>query len=130
MPLVSSSRIELYLLTQFRVFDFLTEEITVRELIRSRVHQEVKHFNAKKAQVIFNGLVRPTDTEETLNGYALKKHRLIDWEKQLEKAVKAFEQNQILILIDEKQVESLEQNLRIRTDTKVTFIKLTPLVGG
>lgn len=36
--------------------DFLTEHITVRELIRSRVYQEVKDYNAQKCE-FFRGLV-------------------------------------------------------------------------
>ncbi len=54
------------------VLDFLTEKITVRELIRSRVYQEVKDFNTQQPEV-FTGLVQPTETEQTLNGYKLRK---------------------------------------------------------
>ena len=32
------------------ILDFLEERITVRELIRSRVYQEVKDYNLKKTQ--------------------------------------------------------------------------------
>ena len=56
------------------VLDFLTERITVRELIRSRVYQEVKDYNTRQPQY-FQGLVQPTDTEQTLNGYKLRTPR-------------------------------------------------------
>ena len=49
--------------------EFLTERITIRELIRSRVYQEVKDHNAKQNLAEFNGLVQPTDAERTLNGF-------------------------------------------------------------
>jgi hypothetical protein len=62
------------------VLDFLTERITVRELIRSRVYQEVKDYNTNQPEY-FQGLVQPTDTEKTLNGYKLRQLRQIDWEK-------------------------------------------------
>ncbi|MEM9798814.1 MAG: hypothetical protein AAGA20_00725 [Planctomycetota bacterium] len=108
-----------------------TDEITVRDLIRERVHQEVKDHNARKASdPVFRGLVRPTDAEATLNGYRMKEPRMIDWEPQFELAIEAFEQNRILVLVDERQAESLDQMLRVRTGTEVTFLKLTPLVGG
>ena len=110
--------------------DFLTERITVRELIRSRVHQEVSDYNAKKQATLFHGLIQPTDTETDLNGYKLKKPRLIRWESQFETALKAFEANQVLILVDNKQVETLEQEIVIEPKTRVTFLKLVPLVGG
>ncbi|WP_215607712.1 hypothetical protein [Leptothoe spongobia] len=45
------------------VLDFLTEQITVRELIRSRVYQEVKDFNTQQPE-FFRGLVQPTETEQ------------------------------------------------------------------
>jgi hypothetical protein len=109
---------------------FLSERITVRELIRSRVYQEVKDHNAKQNQAEFHGLVQPNDAERTLNGFRLKKPRSIDWRKQFDKATEAFERNQILILVDNRQVESLDEQLEIGTDTSISFLRLTLLVGG
>lgn len=109
--------------------EFLTEKITVRELIRSRVYQEVKDYNTKQTEH-FRGLIQPTDTEETLNGFKLKKSREIDWNKQYEKALAAFEQNQILILVNERQAESLDEQITITPQSEVSFLKLTLLVGG
>ena len=109
--------------------DFLTEHITVRELIRSRVYQEVKDYNMRKSG-FFRGLVQPTQAEVTLNGYKLKARRDIDWKHQYEKAVEAFEKTRIIILIDDKQAESLDQDLVLRTDTHISFLRLMPLVGG
>ena len=60
--------------------DLLTEQITVRELIRSRIYQEVDDFNHKLPE-IFRGLVQPTDAERTLNGFKLREPRQIDWKK-------------------------------------------------
>lgn len=110
--------------------EFPTERITVRELIRSRVFQEVKDHNAKQNQAEFQGLVQPTDTERTLNGFRLKKARQIDWKQQFEKAVQAFENNQVLILVNDRQTESLEEEIEVATDTSIAFLRLTLLVGG
>jgi len=110
--------------------EFLTEHITVRELIRSRVFQEVKDHNAKQNQTEFRGLVQPTDAERTLNGYRFKTPRRIDWQRQFEKAIEAFEKNQILILVNDRQVESLDEEIEVETDTTVSFLRLTLLVGG
>ena len=98
--------------------EFPTERITVRELIRSRVFQEVKDHNAKQNQAEFQGLVQPTDAERTLNGFRLKKARQIDWKQQFEKAVEAFENNQVLIealpkCITGKAFEEMAQDGRI-----------------
>ena len=110
--------------------DFLTEHITVRELIRGRVYQEVKDHNGKKNQTEFRGLVQPTDAERTLNGYRLRKPRRIDWKEQFEKASEAFENNGFFILIDNKQAEHLDEEYSVSPSTEVSFVKLTLLVGG
>lgn len=109
--------------------ELLTERISVRELIRSRVFQEVKDYNAKRPQV-FRGLVQPTDAEATLNGFKLRKPRQIDWRQQFDKALEAFEAGQVLILVDDKQVDALDKEIEIRPDTRVTFLRLALLVGG
>jgi len=117
-----------------RPLEFPTERITVRELIRERVYQEVQDFNHRRDEQVFRGLVQPTDAERVLNGkpteYRLKAHRAIDWKSQFEKALEAFERNGYFILIDDKQAESLDQELVIGRGTLVSFVKLTLLVGG
>jgi hypothetical protein len=109
--------------------EVLTERLTVRELIRSRVYQEVQDYNRSRPPV-FRGLVQPTDAEQALNGYKLRKPRTIDWKKQYDRAIEAFEANGILVLVDDKQVESLDQEIVVRPDTRVSFLRLTMLVGG
>jgi hypothetical protein len=109
--------------------EVLTERITVRELIRSRVYQEVQDYNLRQPQE-YRGLVQPTDAERTLNGFKLLKPRQIDWKTQFDKAVEAFEANQILILLDDKQVQSLDDEIEIKPGTRVSFLRLTMLVGG
>lgn len=107
----------------------LTERLTVRELIRSRVYQEVQDFNLKQPE-IFRGLVQPTDAEQTLNGFKLRKTRALDWKLQFDRAVAAFEANQILILVDDRQAISLDEEIQITPGTKVSFLRLALLVGG
>lgn len=110
--------------------DFLTEQITVRELIRSRVYQEVCDFNFQQNHQEFRGLVTPSDAEQALNGARLPKSKTIDWQGQFAKATAAYEQGQILILVNDHQTHSLDETIEVRTNTVVTFLKLTLLVGG
>ena len=109
------------------------ERVTVREIIRSRVYQEVHDFNRNRGSY-FRGLVQPDETEATLNGYHLgaarKAGRQIDWKRQFEKAVEAFEHNRIVLLAGDRQAESLDQEIELQPGAEVTFIKLVPLVGG
>jgi len=109
--------------------DLLTERVTVRELIRSRVYQEVQDYNRRKPET-FRGLVQPTDAEQTLNGFHLRDHRQIDWKKQFDKACDAFERNGFFVLVDDRQPESLDEEITAGPDTRVSFVKLVPLVGG
>jgi hypothetical protein len=98
------------------------------------VYQEVQDFDRKKEEQVFRGLVQPTDTECVLNGsrpeYRLTKHRQIEWKPQFEKAIDAFDRNQFLVLIDDKQADRLDQEVVIGSGTQVSFVKLTLLVGG
>ena len=66
----------------------LPDRISVRELIRSRVREEVAQANLDR-QSSHRLLVQPTDTEASLNGYRLRTPRLIDWEAQAEVALTA-----------------------------------------
>ena len=110
---------------------FPTERITVRELIRERVYQEVQDHNRRlDPRPTFAGLVQPTDAERTLNGYRLKEPRQIDWKPQFEAALAGFEKNHILVLVNDHQAASLDEAIEITRGTEVSFLKLTPLVGG
>lgn len=109
--------------------EVLQEQMTVRELLRARVYQEVQDHNLRRGQ-IFQGLIQPEETEKALNGWKLKQPRLLDWKRQFDKAREAFEGNQILILIDDRQVEALDEEFIIGPRTQATFLRLTPLAGG
>lgn len=112
--------------------EFESESITVRELIRERVYQEVSEYNfrSRREDGVFRGLVQPTDTERALNGFKVPKGRDIDWEKQFAQAIDAFGRNGFFIIVDDRQAEALEETIVIRPSTQVSFVKLTPLVGG
>src|SRR5262245_30328 len=105
------------------------ERISVRDLIRQRVWHEVEEYNRRKPDT-FRGLVQPTDSERTLNGYRLRQPRAIDAATQLAKALDAFQGNQIIMLVDDRQVESLDEEIEVRPHTRVSFLRLMPLVGG
>ena len=111
------------------MLELLTERVTVRELIRSRVFQEVKDYNAKP-QERFQGLVRPTDAEATLNGYRMKSPRRLDSETQFQRALKHVEDGWVVVVVDGDQVDDLDRVVTLKPDATVTFLRLLPLVGG
>jgi len=115
--------------THTLTLDCLTERMTVRELIRARIYQEVQDYNQREPEY-FRGLVEPTNAERVLNGYKLKAKRKIDWQEQFERALEAFGRNGFFVLVGDKQAEDLDQTFEVKVDTEVSFVKLVPLVGG
>ena len=109
--------------------DFLDETISLRELIRRRVYQEVTEYNARQAGY-FHGLVQPTEVERTLNGLRLKTAHRLDWQTHYEKAIEAFTRLSYIVLVNDQQVADLDTPIELRAGTEVTFFKLVPLVEG
>ncbi len=83
------------------VLELQGEHITVAQLIRRRVE------------------CRVASTDPTL-----------DPEEQVQVALHAFRRNGFFVLVDDVQLESLEDRVRLDADVDVCFLKLTPLVGG
>jgi hypothetical protein len=108
-------------------FRFDTEILTLRELIRRRIQQEVERFNRSDAEV-FRGLIEPEETEKILNG--VRERPVLDCGKQYAKAITAFEGNGFLVLVDDRQIADLDQALHLTAQSRVAFLKLVPLVGG
>jgi hypothetical protein len=109
--------------------DVSAERITVRGLIRARVYREVRDHNLRQPE-LFRGLVQPTDAERTLNGFKVSKGRRIDPERQFEGAIESFYRNGFIVLVNDRQVDGLDEEIEVRPDTTVVFLKLVPLVGG
>ncbi|WP_329553260.1 hypothetical protein [Streptomyces sp. NBC_00696] len=105
------------------------ERVDAGELIRRRVFQEVAEYNAR-TPAVFQGLVQPQDTERVLNGYALRTPRRIDPEAQTELALKAFAGNGFLLLVGDRQLTELDDEIELGPGVEVTFLKLVALVGG
>ena len=107
-----------------------SEKVSAREIIERRVREEVARFNERETGTLFQGLVQPTEAEAELNGYRLRARRRLDPDAQCAKALKAFKSNGFFMLLDDRQVEDLETEIVIGPDTRISFVKLVPLVGG
>jgi hypothetical protein len=109
--------------------DVLSERISVRKLIRSRVYQEVQDHNRRQPPR-FAGLIEPEGDELTLNGVKPTRPRQIDWNRQFERVLQAFRKNQILILLGDRQLTDVDEEIVIGTKTEISFLRLTLLTGG
>lgn len=116
-------------ITEF-VLELPNNYITVRELIRQRIEQEIATYNAQQASNL-NSFMQ-LQGQELLNPQrpAIRTIAKLNVEQQLELACSAFERNGLLILIDERQVDHLDDYVNLNPQTVVTFLKLVPLVGG
>ena len=86
------------------------ERMTVRQLIKETVTAEVE-----KANNACDG----NDTGQSIN---------VD--SQIKKALLEFQSNGFFILVDNGQVESLDTVIWITESTRVSFVRLVPMVGG
>ena len=100
---------------------------TLRDVIRGRVEADVAAFNASRDDV-YRGLVVPTDAEQTLNGPRVR--RAIDAGRQVDAALEAFERGRLLVLVDGRQREALDEPLELSAGSEVVFVRLVPLAGG
>jgi len=109
--------------------EFLTMRTSVRELIRTRVHEEVR-AHSRPVSRYGRSSVDPGEAEQMLNGYKPRPGGQIDEEEHFRHALTAFESNGFFILVDDQQVTSLDGEIVLAHDTTIRFIRLLPLVGG
>jgi hypothetical protein len=115
--------------TEFRALTITDSRITLRELLRDRVHDEVRRFNDQRLEV-YHGLVQPEESERLRNGYRLKRLRELDAEREYERACSAFTSNGFVVFANGRQVHSLDEELNLEAGGEVEFVKLVPLIGG
>jgi hypothetical protein len=103
--------------------------VSLRDLIRFRVREEVAAYNADPASR-FNGLVQPVGSQVSLHGFELSGPRRLDWEMQAEAALDAFGRNGFFVFVGDRQVDDLGEELALAEADVVSFVRLVPLVGG
>ncbi|MEV6951807.1 hypothetical protein [Streptomyces sp. NPDC051183] len=94
------------------------ERLALRELIRRRIFQEVAEAAARGHAAVAQRLVRPAADGP------------VDPQVQTELALRAFERNGFLVLVRDRQITELDEEIDLPLGTEVTFLKLVALVGG
>ncbi|ALO66648.1 hypothetical protein AS189_09290 [Arthrobacter alpinus] len=109
----------------------LPDVITMEELIRWRVREEVARHNAH-GTAKFGRLIELSATEREFNAHGRhdSSRKAVNWEQQADTAVRGFERNAFFVLVDDRQVCNLSDEIDVLKATEATFIKLIPLVGG
>lgn len=110
-----------------------SDTLTVAELIEARVRQEFFAWGSRSSNAL-PGLVQPSRKEQALNpGKKLpwkKSEEAPPVEDLVQRAWKAFESNGFFLLVDGRQPDALDETIQVRPESEISFIKLTPLVGG
>jgi hypothetical protein len=126
--------------------DILDQDITVAELIRRTVEEQIRELlvsyklAAAQAQRALNRLYL---TEEEIQAQAAAgaircasqktspvAAPQIDSTVEVNRAQRAFERGAYLVVVDGRRVERLDERLTFRPGCRVTFLRLTPLIGG
>lgn len=104
--------------------------LTAKELIQARVHQEVKTFNNRRTDFFHGLLVQPAMAERVFDGYRIDASCKLDPEKQFYIAMNAFSKGDFFLIVDEEQVVDPDQSIELSGNTRVSFLKMRPLIGG
>ncbi|WP_205751746.1 hypothetical protein [Cryptosporangium phraense] len=92
--------------------EVLPAMLTARELVRLRVREEAARTDVGMPLV------------------AAHEGRPVDWERQAEVAEAAFDRNGFVLLVGDRQIESLDEVLDLSDDPVISFVRLIALVGG
>lgn len=95
----------------------LSQERVSRALQRQYLTEVEMHEQAKQGRIGLSSNVLPT-------------LHPIDIKEETAKAMDAFRRRTFLILVDGKQIDSLDETLALTPSSKIVFLRLTPLVGG
>jgi hypothetical protein len=109
--------------------DGISSMITLRDLVRTRVREEVARYNAAP-EPVFPGLVMPEGAQPAREGFRMPGLRRIDWQQQADRVIEAFERNGFFVLVDDRQVTELDEALDLAADSDIRFVRLVQLTGG
>ncbi len=111
-------------------------QLTVRELINLRVHDEFisQEFIRENASQMVKEIRKDLDGKsekqfvwmDSTNKFSIDS----SWEIESKKAQIAFQEGRFFIIIDDKQVEDLDTSVVLKPNSAVKFIRLVPLIGG
>ncbi|WP_052847545.1 hypothetical protein [Streptomyces avicenniae] len=96
-----------------RGIDVAEGRLPLRELIRRRVEHEVAESD-----------------DRAPGGLAPRTPRQADVAARTERALKEFAGNGFVVLVGERQITDLDEEMDLTSGAEVTFLRLVPLAGG
>ena len=116
-----------------------TERLTVRELLKQRVSDEIAvlqkkaadHARANQPDRSFLIQFDPQAVETRLNpGAKSSRPKPLNEAAEFDNACLAFQNNRFIILFDDRQIDDLDQEIIVTPTSEVVFLRLMPLVAG
>jgi hypothetical protein len=106
----------------------LTETVTISDLIRAKIEEEAKNL---AAQTVLDGQSRPNRLGREYR--SVERERVsqpIDLPTEVRNAQQAFAAGRFLILVDGQRYTRLDEQVMLKLQSTVRFIRLMPLTGG
>ncbi|MEH1012290.1 hypothetical protein V6U90_04065 [Micromonospora sp. CPCC 206060] len=107
----------------------LPETISARDLVRLplRVREEVAQHNLAASAGV---PTRPAAAGVARDAEPPAPPRHLDWVRHADRACAAFARNGFPLLVGERQIDDLDEQIDLRTGAEVCFVRLVPLAGG
>jgi len=106
--------------------------VTLEGLIRMKVTEEVRAFNAKQKRRL--GMEYRTDEdllEDMEHGRInVKPKGVVDETKEIKKAIQAFKDGLFQVVMNGRKLEKLDEVIPVRKDLEILFLRTIPLAGG
>lgn len=111
------------------------KDFTVRELLTQIILAEIESFRTRQEKRRIAYILSPAEIDQgvrrgkiEMGGQDLIQD--VDEEEAIALAMEAFEDGFYFIFIDDKQQDNLDQQVTLKADSQVLFLRLVPLVGG
>lgn len=105
----------------------IDSRITVRDLIRTQVREDVARYNATLTG-IFRGLAMPEGAQPAPGGFRMPEGRGVDWEQQADRTLEAWAHGGFSVRVGDRWLNSLNEILELTAESDIRFIRLVQLV--
>jgi hypothetical protein len=110
--------------------------VQLRDVVSSIVRSEVAAFKKRQSDRQFLRALTAKQIEEGVNkgkieiGVSDVPLQTVDEDEAVAAALQAFEDGLYLVVVDDEEQRSLNSQIPIHGDSRITFIRLTLLAGG
>jgi hypothetical protein len=111
------------------------EPVTLRDLIACIVAEEVRAFEQRQeqrqlARILTEGEIEAGLARGRVDAGGRDRHQKVNAEEAVATALQAFEDGIYLVFLDDEEQKDLDRQVFLRTDSKLTFVRLVMLAGA